>query len=105
MVFMAKCWDKEVPMDWNKLSDDERLIAEQAVATYRAVKLAGQQAPHGKGLACLEQAVRQHGDELLRNTLQRVINAQDEAQKKGSRDCVAPAAAKPNSNVSRPSAC
>ncbi len=92
-------------MDWNKLSDDERLIAEQAVATYRAVKLAGQQAPHGKGLACLEQAVRQHGDELLRNTLQRVINAQDKAQKKGSRDCVAPAAAKPNSNVSRPSAC
>lgn len=92
-------------MDWNKLSDDERLIAEQAIATYRAVKLAGQQAPHGKGLACLEQAVRQHGDELLRNTLQRVINAQDEAQKKGSVDCVARAAAKPNSNGSRPNAC
>ena len=92
-------------MDWNAFSDDERLIAEQAVATYRAVKLAGQQAPHGKGLACLEQAVRQHGDELLRNTLQRVINAQDEAQKKGSRDYIAPAAPKPNSNASRPSVC
>jgi hypothetical protein len=72
-------------MDWNKLTDDERLIAEQAVATYRAVKLAGDHAPHGKGLACLEQAVRSHGDELLRNTLERVINSRDEAQKKGLR--------------------
>jgi hypothetical protein len=70
-------------MDWNKLTDDERLMAEQAVATYRAVKLAGEGAPHGRGLAHLEQAVREHGDELLRNTLQRVINAHDEAQKKG----------------------
>ena len=88
VVFMAECWDKEVPMDWNKLSDDERLIAEEAVATFRAVKLAGQQAPHGKGLACLEQAVRQHGDELLRNTLQPVINMGREDAKKGvSRLC------------------
>ena len=72
-------------MDWNKLSDDERLIAEQAIATFRAVKLAGKQAPFGKGLACLEQAVRQHGDELLRDTLQRAMNSQDEAKKKGAR--------------------
>ena len=92
-------------MDWNKLSEDERLIAEQAVATYRAVKLAGREAPHGKGLAYLEEAVRRHGDELLRNTLQHVINAQDEAQKKGSPGYGVPAGAKPNSNGSRPSAC
>ena len=72
-------------MDWNKLTDDERLIAEQAVATYRAVKLAGEQAPHGKGLACLEQAVREHGDELLRRTLQRVVNAQEQGSIKGPR--------------------
>jgi len=51
-------------MDWTKLSDDERLVAEQAVATYRAVKLAGEQAPHGRGLACLEQAVREHAGSL-----------------------------------------
>jgi len=35
-------------------------------------------------LACLEQAVREHGDELLRRTLQRVVNAQEQGSKKGS---------------------
>ena len=73
-------------MDWQKLTDDERLIAEQAIATYRAVRLAGDQAPHGRGLYHLEQAIRAHGDELLRATLERVINGRDDAaQKKGSR--------------------
>ena len=70
-------------MDWTKLSDDERLIAEQAVATLRMVKQAGNSAPHGKGLFCLEQAVHDHGFPLLRDILQRSISAQDEAQKKG----------------------
>jgi hypothetical protein len=70
-------------MDWTKLSDDERLIAEQAVATLRMVKQAGNAAPHGKGLFCLEQAVHDHGFPLLRDILQRSISAQDEAQKKG----------------------
>ena len=70
-------------MDWKKLTEDERLIAEQAVATFRAVKLAGDLAPHGKGLAHLEQAAREHGDALLRDTLRRAADAQDAAQKKG----------------------
>ena len=70
-------------MDWDALTDDERLIAEQAVLMARAVKRAGDQAPHGKGLACLERAVMAHGGELLRVTLQRSISARDEAQKKG----------------------
>lgn len=72
-------------MDWNRLTEDERLIAEQAVATYRAVRLAGDRAPHGHGLAHLEQAVREHGDALLRDTLRRAADAQDAAQKKGPR--------------------
>lgn len=72
-------------MDWNKLTDDERLIAEQAVATFRAVRLAGDRAPHGHGLAHLEQAVREHGDALLRETLRRATDAEDAAQKKGRR--------------------
>lgn len=72
-------------MDWKTLTEDERLVAEQAIATYRAVKLAGDQAPHGRGLYCLEEAIRQHGDEFLRATLQRVVNGREEAQKKGSR--------------------
>ena len=70
-------------MDWNSLSDDERLVAEQAVATLRMVKQAGDAAPHGKGLFCLEQAVHDHGFPLLREMLARSINARDEAQKKG----------------------
>jgi hypothetical protein len=70
-------------MDWTKLSDDERLTAEQAVATLRMVKQAGTAAPHGKGLLCLEQAVHDHGFPLLVDILQRSISAQDEAQKKG----------------------
>jgi hypothetical protein len=70
-------------MDWKQLTDDERLIAEQAVLMSRAVKQAGDRAPHGQGLAYLEQAVLDHGGELLRKTLERSIGARDEAQKKG----------------------
>lgn len=70
-------------MDWTQLSDEERLIAEQAVATLRMVKAAGKTAPHGKGLFCLEQAVHDHGFPLLKHILQSSISAHDEAQKKG----------------------
>jgi hypothetical protein len=70
-------------MDWNTLTDDEKLIAEQAVAMARAVKMAGDKAPHGKGLFCMEQAVLDRGRELLRSTLERSMSAHPEAQKKG----------------------
>ncbi len=70
-------------MDWKTLTDDERLIAEKAVLMARAVKLAGEQAPHGNGLACLERAVLEHGHELLGTTLQRILSARPEAQKRG----------------------
>jgi hypothetical protein len=70
-------------MDLENLTDDERLIAERAILMARAVKLAGDQAPHGKGLACLERAVMEQGMDLLRLTLEKTISARDEAQKKG----------------------
>jgi len=70
-------------MDWSKLTDDERLIAERAVAMARAVKLAGDTAPFGHGLACMEQAVLDEGMELQRLTLERSLGARQEAQKKG----------------------
>ena len=70
-------------MDLSKLTDDERLIAEQAVAMARSVKMAGDQAPYGKGLFCLEQAVLDHGKELMRTVLQKTISAHSEAQKRG----------------------
>jgi hypothetical protein len=75
--------NKETTMDLSKLTDDERLIAEQAVAMARAVKLAGDQAPHGKGLFCLEQAVLDRGKELMRTVLQKTISVHPEAQKRG----------------------
>ena len=70
-------------MDLNKLTEDERLVAEQAVATLRLVKQAGDAAPYGKGLFCLEQAIHDHGFPLLREILQRSADARAEAQKKG----------------------
>jgi hypothetical protein len=70
-------------MDLSQLTDDERLVAEQAVATLRPVMQAGDAAPHGKGLFCLEQAVHDHGFPLLREILQRSANHRAEAQKKG----------------------
>jgi hypothetical protein len=77
-------------MDWNKLTDDERLIAEQAIAMARAVKLAGDSAAHGKGLLCLEQAVLDHGKQLMQTVMQKTISAHSEAQKRGSAGCRAP---------------
>ncbi len=70
-------------MDLRHLTDDERLIAERAVLMARAVKQAGDDAPYGKGLACLERAVMEQGMDLLRLTLEKTIGARDEAQKKG----------------------
>lgn len=79
-------------MDLDKLSDDERLVAEQAVATFRLVKLAGDAAPHGKGLFCLEQAVHDHGFPLLRDILQRSMDAHEPVKKKTPAAGPAPAA-------------
>lgn len=84
-------------MNLNELTNDERLIAERAVAMARAVKLAGDEASYGHGLACMEQAVLDEGRELLRMTLERSISARPEAQKKGAR--VRRAHAEPGSGI------
>lgn len=64
-------------------NDDERLIAEQAVLGYRELIGVMKTAPHGKGLAVLEQAVREKGFEQMRKTLGLVLGTHQEAQKKG----------------------
>jgi hypothetical protein len=71
-------------MDWSKLSDRERLAAEQAVLTLRALDRAADAAPQGQGLAFLEAAIADKGFEHLRNMMSLAVNARDEAQKKGS---------------------
>jgi hypothetical protein len=70
-------------MDCSKLTDRERLIAEQAVETLRALDRAADQAPHGQGLACLEACIHEKGFDLLRALMTSSASKQPEAQKKG----------------------
>jgi len=84
-------------MDWSKLSDRERLVAEQAVETLRALDRAADDAPHGRGLACMEACIDQKGWDLLRTLMASTAGARAEAQKKGSASGGVPAGARPNS--------
>ena len=64
-------------------TEDERLVAEQAVAMYREVRKAMEAAPHGQGLAFTESALLEHGRTFLRSVLQQTMSAHPEAQKGG----------------------
>ncbi len=79
-------------MNWDSLSDHERLVAEQAIAAYRAVAAAGKAAPHGKGLARLEEAVHKEGFPILRRMVELGASEHAEAQKKGPPATPVPAA-------------
>jgi hypothetical protein len=70
-------------MDWDKLSDNERLVAEQAIAAYRTATRAMRGAPSGHGLDRIEQAVREKGFESLRKMVELAASEHDEAQKGG----------------------
>jgi len=84
-------------MDWSKLTDRERLIAEQAVETLRALDRAADDAPHGQGLACMEACVQEKGLELLRDLMKSTAQARPEAKKKGPASGVVPAGARRSS--------
>jgi hypothetical protein len=70
-------------MNWDSLSGNERLVAEQAIAAYRALQAAGQAAPYGRGMACIEEAVHKEGFDVLRQMVQLSASEHAEAQKKG----------------------
>jgi hypothetical protein len=70
-------------MDFSRLSERERLVAEQAVLTLRALDEAGDKAEHGKGMAALEGVIHDKGFEHLRGMLASATNARPEAQKRG----------------------
>lgn len=70
-------------MDLSKLSGSERLVAEQAVLTYRALEQAAATAPHGRGMATLEAVIHDKGLEHLRKMLSVAGASRPEAQKKG----------------------
>jgi hypothetical protein len=88
-------------MDWSKLTDRERLIAEQAIETLRALDRAAEQAPHGQGLAHLEACIHDKGFDLLRQIMTSTASAQAEAQKRGSASGDVPAAGTPSSKRAR----
>jgi hypothetical protein len=72
-------------MDLSTLSDNERLIAEQALLAYRSVREAVKTAPHGRGMDRIEQAVRDKGFDLLRRMVEVGASEHPEAQKGGPR--------------------
>jgi len=72
------------------VNDEERLVAEQALLNYRELQRVMKNAPYGKGMAVLEQAVREKGFEQMRQMLSLLANAHEQAdpahnggQKKG----------------------
>ena len=67
----------------SKLTDRERLIAEQAIETLRALDRAADNAPHGQGLACMEDCIHDKGLGLLRTIMTSTASARPEAQKRG----------------------
>jgi len=72
-------------MAWTlELADDnERLVAMQAIETYRSLRKTMQTASPGHGLAAIEQVVREQGLDHLRRMFQSVVREHPEAQKKG----------------------
>ena len=63
--------------------ETERLVALQAVETFRALRQAVKTAPHGKGLATVEAVVRDKGFDQLSRMYQEAVAEHPEAKKKG----------------------
>jgi hypothetical protein len=63
--------------------EQERLVAEQALLNYRELKRVMKEAPHGRGMAVLEQAVREKGVQQMRQALGLLASAHEWAQKRG----------------------
>lgn len=64
-------------------NETEKLIALQALETFRALQRAVKTAPRGKGLATVEAVVHDRGFDQLRTMYQAALQEHPEAQKKG----------------------
>jgi hypothetical protein len=70
---------------WEQLSPEERLLAEQAVVQYRALRAACAAAPNGKVLGVAERLAVDQGHEMTRRTLESALQQEAaEAEKKGA---------------------
>ena len=63
-------------MNFDELTPEERLIAEQAVLNLRSLNEACDAAADGSVLAVAEKIAVEQGRELIRKTLQTSVNAQ-----------------------------
>ncbi len=73
-------------MNFDELSPEERLIAEQAVLNLRSLNTACDAAADGTVLAIAEQVAMTQGRELIRRTLQTSLDQQIQTvEKKGRR--------------------
>lgn len=64
-------------------NEQEKLVALQAIETYRALQQAVKTAPHGKGLVAVEAVVHDKGFDHLRKMYEAALREHPEAQKKG----------------------
>jgi hypothetical protein len=64
-------------------NEQEKVVALQAIETYRALQQAVKTAPHGKGLATVEGVVHDKGFDHLRKMYEAALRDHPEAQKKG----------------------
>jgi hypothetical protein len=71
-------------LQWDSLSPEERLLAEQAVLGFRALRKACVEAPHGRVLAVAERMAVSQGREAMRRTMETALQLEAaEAEKKG----------------------
>jgi hypothetical protein len=70
-------------VDLSELTGNERIIAEHAVLSYREVARATREAPPGRGMAAIEQAVLDQGFQTLRKMIELGASEHPEAQKGG----------------------
>ena len=79
-------------MEWKDMTSEERLVAEQAVITLRALKDAAVAAPMGQGMSVLESVIHDKGREHLLKMMSLAAASRPEAQKKGFASSPVPAA-------------
>lgn len=73
-------------MNWDGLTPNERLVAEQAVLNLRALNAACDAAADGTVLGIAEQLAVKQGREATRRTLEMALQTQDaEVEKKARR--------------------
>ena len=85
-------------------TDEERLVAEQAIGLYRAVLQAMHTAPEGRGLDTMETVLLNQGREHLRSILQQAMSTHPEVQKGGPAPGHAPVAKASRSDTTPPRA-